>query len=204
MVSLEATIQVALLLVELISPDVMYNGLPWPEEDFCKVTIERDIHIRRVFDQFPVAWRVLGFLARQQPSLCYCSVLLRALMASVISQWSSPATSSQPTLQATTIRLLRLMCLGQLLPPPLTSLHQVIPLVTPQEVLALLRGCVWNYMRDHVPSPALFSADPRSGFMWRDTAVARPPLCYTEPLRLVLLNNIHHFGELYRNLFAKI
>lgn len=34
---LDAVITVALLLVELISPDVMYNGLPWPEEDFCKV-----------------------------------------------------------------------------------------------------------------------------------------------------------------------
>ena len=33
--------QVALLLIELIAPDVMYNGIPWPEEDFMKVTVER-------------------------------------------------------------------------------------------------------------------------------------------------------------------
>lgn len=37
--SLDAVISLALLLVELISPDVMYNGLPWPEEDFCKVKV---------------------------------------------------------------------------------------------------------------------------------------------------------------------
>lgn len=36
-VSLDAITTVSLLLVELISPDVMYNGLPWPEEEFCKV-----------------------------------------------------------------------------------------------------------------------------------------------------------------------
>lgn len=36
-ISLDAVIQVSLLMVELISPDVMYNGLPWPEEEFCKV-----------------------------------------------------------------------------------------------------------------------------------------------------------------------
>lgn len=30
---------VSLLLVELVSPDVMYNGLPWPDEDFTKVYI---------------------------------------------------------------------------------------------------------------------------------------------------------------------
>ena len=28
--------QLALLVVELVSPDVMYNGLPWPEEDFTR------------------------------------------------------------------------------------------------------------------------------------------------------------------------
>lgn len=28
--------QLALLLVDLVSPDVMYNGLPWPEEDFTR------------------------------------------------------------------------------------------------------------------------------------------------------------------------
>jgi len=28
---------VSLLLVELVSPDVMYNGLPWPDEEFTKV-----------------------------------------------------------------------------------------------------------------------------------------------------------------------
>lgn len=36
--SLDTVISVSLLLVELISPDVMYNGLPWPEEDGCKVS----------------------------------------------------------------------------------------------------------------------------------------------------------------------
>lgn len=35
--SMDAITSLALLLVEMLSPDVMYNGLPWPEEDFCKV-----------------------------------------------------------------------------------------------------------------------------------------------------------------------
>lgn len=41
-ISLDAIIQVSLLMVELISPDVMYNGLPWPEEEFCKVKSQYD------------------------------------------------------------------------------------------------------------------------------------------------------------------
>ena len=33
--------EVALRLIELVAPDVMYNGIPWPEEDFMKATVER-------------------------------------------------------------------------------------------------------------------------------------------------------------------
>lgn len=36
-VNLDALTMVSLLLVELVSPDVMYNGLPWPDEEFTKV-----------------------------------------------------------------------------------------------------------------------------------------------------------------------
>jgi len=39
-VNVEAMRKVALLLVEIVSPDVMFNGLPWPEEEFSKVTIQ--------------------------------------------------------------------------------------------------------------------------------------------------------------------
>jgi hypothetical protein len=38
-VSVEAMRKVALLLVEIVSPDVMFNGLPWPEEEFSKVKL---------------------------------------------------------------------------------------------------------------------------------------------------------------------
>lgn len=38
-VSPEAMRKVALLLVEIVSPDVMFNGLPWPEEEFSKVML---------------------------------------------------------------------------------------------------------------------------------------------------------------------
>ena len=31
----------SLILLELVMPDIMYNGMPWPEEDFMKVTMER-------------------------------------------------------------------------------------------------------------------------------------------------------------------
>ncbi|KAK6641693.1 hypothetical protein RUM44_013408 [Polyplax serrata] len=199
--SLDAVIQVSLLMVELISPDVMYNGLPWPEEEFCKVTIERDVHIRKIFDELPLAWKLLDFVAWNQPALCYCSVLLRALAATLKSQWSSTSTSDSPAVQWATVRLLEIMSLGQLLPSPLSSLQVAIPYLTAAEVVTLLQDCVWSYMRDNVPSPALFTRDPRSGIMWRDPNVEKPSTQYTETFRLILQNNIVRFGQLYAKLF---
>lgn len=45
---------VSLLLVELVSPDVMYNGLPWPDEDFTKAVIEFLIILCRYYIKFRV------------------------------------------------------------------------------------------------------------------------------------------------------
>lgn len=127
-------VQVSLLMVELISSDVMYNGLPWPEEEFCKVTIERDVYIRKIFDELPLAWKLLDFVSRNGPALCCCSILLRALMATLKSQWSSTSTAENKSVLSTTVRLLRIMSVGQLLPAPLSSLHEVIPRLTSSEV----------------------------------------------------------------------
>jgi hypothetical protein len=38
LVSVDAMKRVALLLVEIVSPDVMFNGLPWPDEEFSRVS----------------------------------------------------------------------------------------------------------------------------------------------------------------------
>lgn len=56
-------------------------------------------------------------------------------------------------------------------------------------------------MRDHVPSPALFTKDPH-GVMWRDPTLSKPTKQYTETLRLVMLSNIDKLGDLYYQLFA--
>lgn len=43
-VNLDALTMGSLLLVELVSPDVMYNGLPWPDEEFTKVCLSDNIN----------------------------------------------------------------------------------------------------------------------------------------------------------------
>lgn len=129
---------VSLLLVELVSPDVMYNGLPWPEEEFTKVTMERDLQIRRMFRNSPILWSILGLIACYRPALCYSSVLLRALCASALHQWRSKSAETmngqKTELMFVTTKLLELLALGQLLPPPLSYLHIVLPYLDANEV----------------------------------------------------------------------
>lgn len=133
-IALESITQVSLLLVQFVSPDVMYNGLPWPEEDFCKVTIERDLSIRRMFTNTPILWDLLSLISMYRPALCYCSVLLRALTATLIHQWNSTGEQSRPAgsgiygcLMEVTMKVIDVMALGQLLPPPLSGIRDVLP-----------------------------------------------------------------------------
>ncbi|GAB0088755.1 Integrator complex subunit 5 [Sergentomyia squamirostris] len=198
---------VSLLLVEMISPDIMYNGFPWPDEDFTKVTMERDLQIRRVFNNSPILWSILGIVATYRPALCYSSVLLRALCATTLNQWRAKSVEkpfqavNNPELIFVTLKLLEIMALGQLLPPPLSYLHVVIEYFEPYEVVLLLKDCVWNYMKDHVPSPCLFKFD-NTGFHWRNPETSKPPVQFIDPLRFFMLKRLPLLGGLYHQMFV--
>ncbi|XP_046419986.1 integrator complex subunit 5 isoform X1 [Neodiprion fabricii] len=190
-VNLDAISMVSLLLVELVSPDVMYNGLPWPDEEFTKVTVERDLQIRRTFKDVPLLWSHLELTARYRPALAYCSVLLRAIAATVLANWS-PVEG---------VLLANVMALGLLLPPPLASIRDVLPNIKQHQINLVLRECIWAYMHENVPSPALFTRSEGSNVAWRDPdASTLNPRCI-ETLRLIVLANIHRMGALYSALF---
>jgi len=76
------------LLVECITPDVMFNDKPWPDEDFLKVTIEKDLFIAKKFETNPVLWDFCELIAKAN-CLHFCAVLIRALMAVQLTRWSS-------------------------------------------------------------------------------------------------------------------
>uniref|UniRef100_A0A336LS77 CSON002532 protein n=1 Tax=Culicoides sonorensis TaxID=179676 RepID=A0A336LS77_CULSO len=196
----------ALLLVEYLSTDVMYNGLPWPEEEFTKVTMERDLQIRRSFKEKPILWSIMGLIASVRPSICLCSVLLRALCASVLHQWRAKSVENvintkNDDLIFVTVELLKLLSLSQMLPPPLDYLYIVVQKLDPNEIAYVLKECVWNFMREYVPSPILFGCDT-AGLHWRDPLVARPPPQFIDPLRHTMQKNIKKFGTLYYQMFC--
>lgn len=192
---------VALLLVELVSSDVMFNGLPWPDEDFLKVTIERDLHIYATFVDHPILWDLLHLTAAARPSLCYCSVLLRAVVAVVMTHWRNSQEKSAtncPKQMDASRRVLKVMSAGQLLPPPLSCVGEILHHLTPFEVSCLLSD-VWQYMKDNVPSPALFVH--KNGHYWREPKQGDVDRKYTERLRMIMLGNIATCGPIFQKFF---
>lgn len=89
-----------------------------------QVTVERDLQIRRTFKEVPLLWTLLELTAWYRPSLATCSVLLRAIAATVIANWNLSEG----------VALTNVMALGQLLPPPLASIRDVLPTLDPTQV----------------------------------------------------------------------
>lgn len=197
---------VSLLLVEMVSTDVMYNGLPFPDEEFTKVTMERDLRIRRTFIQSPILWGLLGLIATHRPALCFSSVLLRALCATCLHQWRAknvnkfqPVAKDEELMQCT-IKLLQILAMGQLLPPPLASLHMIVEYFDPPEIALILRECIWNYLKDNVPSPALFTCD-NNALHWRNPNMSKIPPQYVDILRNIMQKKLSKLGAHYHQMF---
>lgn len=199
--SMEAFCQVSQLLVELVSTDVMYNGIAWPEEEFTKVTMERDLHIRRTFKNCPILWSIMGLLATHKQPLCNCSVFLRAICASVMHHWRAKSTETisggNSELMFFTVKLLELLSLGQMLPSPLSFLYVVVQHLEPNEIAYVLKECVWNYMVANGPS--IVNSE---GFEVNQQMQRGPPAeQFVDPLRNTMQKKLSTLGNLYYQMF---
>jgi len=208
--SREACKQMALLLNDLVSPDLMYNGLPWPiDEEFAKVTVERDLVISKRFEEHPILWRILAGLAEARPALCYCSVLLRALLAVEMSHWQTSVvskSSQSPKHLEVTVKVLRLLSLGQFVPPPLDSVGDVLHVMHPFHVHCILSD-MWTYLSHNVPSPMSFtlsSSDGGSGALCREFEPYKNYRKYCERLRLIMIRHIAELPHEFKKFFVDV
>ncbi|KAL5283008.1 INTS5 family protein [Megaselia abdita] len=205
--SSEGFMAMSLFLVEFISTDFMYNGLPFPDEEFAKSTVERDLLIKRAFLLSPILWSLLGLLAQYRPALCFSSVLLRAICATCLHHWRAKNVNkiniipkNDETLICTK-KLLQVMAMGQLLPPPLSNLHDIITCFDSNEISLILKECVWNYLKDHVPSPALFQCD-KNGLHWRNPVSNKVQSHYINVLKSIMQKKIEVFQSNYYGMFV--
>ncbi|XP_056624891.1 integrator complex subunit 5 [Triplophysa dalaica] len=197
-INAEAAKVIAVTLVENICPDVANGELSWPPEEHAKTTVERDIHIRRCFEGNAVLFHFLCVVAAGRPALCYCSVVLRGLLSTLLAHWEASreqlVSDSPWHLQASCL-LVSCMGEGQLLPPVLSNIHEVFPHISPFEVRLLLLG-VWEYMRGNSPMPQKFSFCADQGLFFRDFSRDGDVARYIAPIHSVLHKNIERLGHL--------
>ncbi|XP_028315405.1 integrator complex subunit 5 [Gouania willdenowi] len=197
-INAEAAKVVAVTLVENVCPDVANGELSWPPEEHARTTVERDIHIRRCFEAHPVLFLLLQVVAAGRPALCYCSAVLRGLLATLLAHWEASrealSTDSPWHLQVTCL-LVSCMGEGQLLPPVLANVHEAFPHLTPFEVRLLLLA-VWEYVRANGPMPQKFVFNSEKGVFCRDFSRDGDVARYVTPIHSVLHKNIDRLGHL--------
>ncbi|XP_041099332.1 integrator complex subunit 5 [Polyodon spathula] len=194
----EAAKLVAAALAESVCPDVANGELPWPPEDHARTTVERDIRVRRRFQENPLLFQLLWLVAAGRPALCYCSVVLRSLLATLLAHWegSREATAlASPWHLRASSALVACMGEAQLLPPALGNMHEVFPFLAPFEVRLLLLS-VWDYMRENSPLPQRFSFSAETGLFYRDFARDGDVSKYLSVLYSVLHKNVDRLGHL--------
>ena len=137
------------LLVETITPDVMFNDMVWPDEDFLKVTIERDLLICKKYDSHSILWDLTELVA-EHGLLRNCAVLIRALLAVQLTYWASGTSSEVPDPQSleATQRLIALLAKSRLIPEsPFQFIPQVLPHLNAWEIFCVSND-LWKLIRD--------------------------------------------------------
>ena len=181
------------LMVDVVTPDVMFNDMPWPDEDFIKGTIERDIFVCKLYDRNPVLWDLTEVVA-VEGCLETCSVLVRALMAVQMTEWALGTSSEIPdrkTLEATQKLLTILAKSGMLPKDPFKYLPSVMSTFSSWEVYCVVND-VWRFLRDTAMSQSSKGPSP-------------PIINYLERLRVIMSskNPGSDFINIFKNIYCK-
>ncbi|GAB1604696.1 integrator complex subunit 5-like [Argonauta hians] len=184
--------QIASILVTQLTPDMLYNGPAWPDEEFIKVTVERDLWVWRKFEDNPLLWDILDNFAHSSSVLFYCSPLLRSLVATLMNFYESCRTKDacdSPKYLHAACKVINYMRKSNLLSPPLCYIGELMPLVKSYELYLLLQT-VWRYMKENPPVNNL------------DHQKKVCDAKFSTVIRSVLHANIAQTGSMYKRFFT--
>ncbi|NXO05014.1 INT5 protein, partial [Rhinopomastus cyanomelas] len=194
----EAAKAVAVALVESVCPEVATGELVWAPDEAARGTVERDLRVCRRFRSHPLLFSLLRLVAAGPPALCYCAVILRGLLGSLVAYWEAcraTRAADSPWQLWASATLVATLAEGSVVPPALGAVAEVLEEVAPYEVHLLLLG-VWDYLRENGPLPQKFQFQPQRGVFrrefGRDAELGKP----LELLQHLLQKNIERLGPL--------
>ncbi|XP_003739268.2 integrator complex subunit 5 [Galendromus occidentalis] len=181
---------IATVICDIVNPDVMFNKPAWPTEDVLKATQEKDVEIRESFKANPMLWKILNMVAIEDPmALKSAAVLIRSLLGCQMTFWKNSQDSyMSPEQKEITVRVVKLMGVGKLLPSPLADLPLIVDHLNSYHMYCLLND-IWNYMREC------------SENLNEEDAV---PSRFTTNLRIIMLNKIDRLGPVYAKMFKVV
>ncbi|OQR76264.1 hypothetical protein BIW11_00626 [Tropilaelaps mercedesae] len=178
---------IAAILTDIVNPDVMFNQPVWPAEEVLKATQEKDVDIRESFRTNPMLWKVLTLVASENPpALHSAAIIIRSLLACQMTFWKNSQDSYMcPEQKKTTVKVLRLMGLGKMLPSPLADVPLIVDHVNSFHLYCILND-IWNYLREV------------GGTLKEEEPV---PARFTTNLRIIMLNSMDRVGPAYSKMF---
>ncbi|XP_065646482.1 integrator complex subunit 5 isoform X4 [Hydra vulgaris] len=191
------------LLVEFVCPELVPVS-PWPEEDFLKYTIERDLKIKRAFDNTPVLWDILELISSARPSLFHCSVVVQSLLGMSLKFWLTNRQDSSKSCEKelkNVIRIIVIIKQAGWLPTEFENISDIFPLIKPKEIFEIL-SAIWKYLQVCSFAPEKVIDRDQLG---RPHLPVHPELFH--PLRtaikIVFLRNMAILGHSYRRFLGE-
>ncbi|KAL9989570.1 hypothetical protein ACROYT_G004133 [Oculina patagonica] len=189
----------SLLLMELVCPDVVPITFDWPDDESLKFTIERDLRIKKTFDDNPILWALVSIVARGVSSLSKCSPLVSSLLATIMSYWEVYRGSSvdQSTLNfKVTCFITDIMTEASWLPPPISRVGAVFGRLQPKEIYTVL-NTMWKVLKEFPPPSSAMTAEATRQ-RWQQGAAFKTQ---KEVVKAIFVNNIERLGHHYARVF---
>ncbi|KAK6167219.1 hypothetical protein SNE40_021307 [Patella caerulea] len=180
-------------LVELITLDVLYNDLLWPDEDFNKVTIERDLYVWKNMETNPVFWSIFEAFCSYPIFIYHCSPVLKSIAAVLMLHYSSfreKSMKNSPKYYTASCKLVHYLGRSGILPSPLSHIGELFPFVTPYEGYLLITA-MWRYIKEN---PLTYIKEEISNRKCDEK--------YSEVIASIIHSNIDKMGHLYSCFFS--
>jgi len=187
----------ASFLVELVCPEVI-GVTPWPDEDFLKYTIERDLKVKNMFYSYDILWNILEIISVARPSLYHCSTIIQSLFGVSLKFWKTNRSCSVDTKSVELKKISHLLFIlkqAGWLPNEFNAISDIFHLIKPKEVYEIL-SAIWKYLKIQDFAPDKFIDRDQLGRPQLSTDSDHIEIVQSD-IKIIFLRNITSLGQHY-------
>jgi len=117
-----------------------------------------DVYYEALFEQLPLLWDMLDWIANDHAQLQRCGAILASLLVTLIGNWNSESRSNacdadkRRCLLHDTRRLVTLLAKGGYVVPPVSHAAELLECVSASHVVKILHRSVWKSVSATCPA----------------------------------------------------